>query len=112
MQDFFHMVLGYFFMANVITFALFAYDKYCAQHDKWRVKESTLLIWAAIGGTFGAIAAMEICHHKTLHLKFKYGVPLLLFLQIILICLIYFNPGNILEKILGDNWINLYHQIK
>ena len=112
MQENFYIIPAYFVMANVITFALFAYDKYCAQHDKWRVRESTLLIWAAIGGTIGAVAAMEICHHKTLHLKFKYGVPLLLFLQIILVCLLYFNPGNILEKILSDNLLNLYHQFK
>ena len=110
MQESFYIIPAYFVTANVITFALFAYDKYCAKHDKWRVRESTLLIWAAIGGTVGAIAAMEICHHKTLHLKFKYGIPLLFFLQIILIGLIYFNPGNILEKILADDLLNLYNQ--
>ena len=93
------MAVAYFAAVNVVTFALFAYDKYCAQHDKWRVKESTLLFWAAIGGAIGAGAAMEICHHKTLHLKFKFGVPLLFFLQIILIGLLYFSPGNIIEKL-------------
>ncbi|MBR0260634.1 MAG: DUF1294 domain-containing protein [Selenomonadaceae bacterium] len=46
---------------------MFAWDKYCATHGKWRVKESTLLLWSAIGGALGAGAAMEICHHKTLH---------------------------------------------
>ena len=99
MQDSFRVIVGYFLITNFITFGLFAYDKYCAQHDKWRVRESTLLFWSMIGGTVGAISAMEIFHHKTLHLKFKYGIPLLFFLQIILIGLIYFNPGNIIEKI-------------
>lgn len=94
------MVLAYFIAVNIVTFALFAYDKYCAKNNKWRVRESTLLIWTAIGGSLGAVAAMEICHHKTLHLKFKFGVPILFFLQIILIGLLYFNPGNILEKLL------------
>ena len=89
----------YLLAVNVMTFALFAWDKHCATHDKWRVRESTLLFWAAIGGAVGAGAAMEICHHKTLHLKFKFGVPLLLFLQIILIGVLLTNPGNILEKI-------------
>ena len=88
----------YLLAVNVITFALFAWDKYCATHDRWRVRESTLLFWAAIGGAVGAGAAMEICRHKTLHLKFKFGVPLLLFVQIILIGLLLFNPENIFGK--------------
>jgi len=91
---------AYLVAVNAVTFALFAYDKYCAQHDKWRVRESTMLFWAAIGGSIGAGAAMEIFHHKTLHLKFKFGVPLLLFVQIILVGILLTNPGNILGKIL------------
>lgn len=85
MQEEILIAVAYLAAVNVITFALFAYDKYCAQHDKWRVRESTLLFFAAIGGSLGAGAAMEICRHKTLHLKFKFGVPILFFLQIILI---------------------------
>ena len=99
MQDRFLLVGIYLVAVNAVTFALFAYDKWCAKHDKWRVRESTLLFWAAIGGAVGAGAAMEICHHKTLHLKFKFGVPLLLFVQIILIGLLLVNPNNIVGKI-------------
>ena len=100
MQEKFLIAGGYLVAVNVVTFALFAYDKWCAQHDKWRVPESKLLFWAAIGGSLGAGLAMQICHHKTLHLKFKFGVPLLLFAQIILIGLLLTNPGNILGKLL------------
>ena len=100
MQEKFLFAGAYLLVVNIFTFALFAWDKYCATHDKWRVRESTLLIWAALGGALGAGAAMEICHHKTLHLKFKFGVPFLLFVQIILIGVLLFNPGNIIEKIL------------
>ena len=42
----------------------------------------TLLAFAAAGGSIGALAAMRIFRHKTLHLKFKYGVSFLLILQI------------------------------
>lgn len=100
MQGNFFIVVAYFAAINVITFASFAYDKYCAKNNKWRVRESTLLFLAAIGGSLGAVAAMEICHHKTLHLKFKFGVPILFFLQIILIGLLIFNPGNFFENLL------------
>lgn len=99
MQEKFLFAGAYLVAVNVLTFALFAYDKYCAQHDKWRVRESTLLMWAAIGGSIGAGLAMNIFHHKTLHLKFKFGVPLLLFMQIILVGLLLTNPNNILGKI-------------
>ena len=88
MQEKIFIAVAYLVTVNVITFGLFAYDKYCAKKNKWRVRESTLLIWAAIGGSLGAGAAMEICHHKILHLKFKFGVPILFFLQIILIGLL------------------------
>lgn len=44
--------------------------------------ELTLLGLAAIGGSVGALVAMKLFHHKTLHLKFKYGVPLILALQV------------------------------
>ena len=93
------IMLGYLVSVNIFTFALFAYDKYCATHDKWRVSEAKLLFWAAIGGALGAGFAMELCHHKTLHLKFKFGVPILLFIQIIIVGLILTNPGNILGLI-------------
>ena len=46
------------------------------------VPELTLLGIAAIGGSIGALVAMKLFHHKTLHLKFKYGVPLILALQV------------------------------
>ena len=90
----------YLAAVNVGAFALFGYDKYCATHDKWRVRESTLLIWAAIGGALGAGIAMEFFRHKTLHLKFKFGVPLLLFVQIFLIGVLVTNPGNIVGRLL------------
>ncbi len=82
---------AYLVAVNTVTFALFAYDKYCATHDNRRVRESTLLLWSAVGGALGAGVAMEVCHHKTLHAKFKFGVPLLLFVQIILIGLLLTN---------------------
>lgn len=99
MQEKIFIVAAYLVAVNIVTFALYAYDKYCAKNDKWRVRESTLLIWAAIGGSLGAGAAMEICHHKTLHKKFKFGVPVLFFLHIILIGLLILKP-EILEILL------------
>lgn len=54
----------------------------CAPSASGGVPELTLLGIAAIGGSVGALVAMKLFHHKTLHLKFKYGVPLILALQV------------------------------
>ena len=93
-------IAAYLAAVNAFTFGLFGWDKYCATHDRWRVRESTLLFWTALGGAIGAGLAMEFFRHKTLHLKFKFGVPLLLFVQIILVGLLIANPNNIIGKLL------------
>lgn len=101
MNEIIFIIGGYYFAVNIFTFALFAYDKWCAQHDGWRIKESTLLFWAAIGGGLGAFLAMDIFHHKTLHLKFKLFVPIFLFFHIFIVAIILINPENIVEKVLS-----------
>jgi len=75
---------------NVLTFAVYGIDKWKARHGSWRISEATLLILAAVGGSIGALTGMEVWHHKTMHAKFKYGLPLILLAQIVLITLIAF----------------------
>jgi uncharacterized membrane protein YsdA (DUF1294 family) len=70
---------------NVVTFFLYGIDKWRARHSKWRIEESTLLWWAAFGGSAGALLGMKVWHHKTLHRKFKYGVPAILIAQVAVI---------------------------
>ncbi len=67
---------------NIITFLVYGIDKFKAQHARWRVPESVLLGLAAIGGSIGAWLGMMVWRHKTQHNKFKYGVPLILIIQI------------------------------
>ena len=49
------------------------------------IPEAALLILAVIGGSIGALLGMQVWHHKTKHKKFKYGLPLILLAQIVLI---------------------------
>ncbi|WP_295716005.1 DUF1294 domain-containing protein [uncultured Mitsuokella sp.] len=74
--------MWYFAIINAVAIAVYSWDKLCAIHKWWRVPALTLLGLAAIGGSVGALVAMKLFHHKTLHLKFKYGVPLILALQV------------------------------
>lgn len=73
---------------SVFTFVLYAYDKQCAQNDRWRVSEFTLLFTAASGGAMGALAAMYVFHHKTQKSRFVYGVPLMIITQTILLIIL------------------------
>ena len=73
---------------NVLTFFVYGWDKWKAKQGKWRISEATLLMLAVAGGTIGALLGMQVWHHKTMHLKFKYGLPLILLAQIALIALV------------------------
>jgi len=78
-------ILGwYLLIINFATFYLYWEDKRRAKKDKWRVKESTLLLVALVGGSFGALAAMYALRHKTQHFKFKVLVPIFFILHIAL----------------------------
>ena len=73
---------------NVITFLVYGIDKWKAKQGSWRISEATLLTLAVVGGSIGALLGMQVWHHKTMHKKFKYGLPLILLIQIVLIYLV------------------------
>jgi uncharacterized membrane protein YsdA (DUF1294 family) len=73
----------YLLLINALAFLLMLIDKYKAKKNLWRIRESTLLLIAAIGGSIGALAGMYTFRHKTKHLKFTLGIPVILVLQIV-----------------------------
>ena len=81
-------LLYYLIVINILTFAVYGIDKWKAKQGSWRISEATLLMLAVIGGTIGALLGMQVWRHKTMHKKFKYGLPLILLAQIVLIYLI------------------------
>jgi len=78
-----YIALIYLAAINVVTFFLYGIDKFKAKHSKWRVKEATLIWMSVFGGSVGAWLGMKAWHHKTQHKKFKYGLPLILLMQIV-----------------------------
>ena len=78
-------IICYLLAINIATFLLYGIDKYKAKKGTWRISEATLLTMAAIGGSIGAWAGMRLWHHKTMHKKFKYGIPLIIIMQIALV---------------------------
>ena len=78
-----HRCLAYYLLAlNAVTFIVYGIDKYKAKKAKWRIPETTLLLLAVIGGSIGSWMGMKVWHHKTMHKKFKYGIPAILLIQI------------------------------
>ena len=75
-------ILAYLLIVNAAAFLLMLVDKIKAKKNRWRIRESTLMISAAIGGSIGALAGMYTFRHKTLHRKFTIGIPAILALQI------------------------------
>ena len=57
-------------------------DKVKAKKKRWRIPEATLMLTALLGGSPGALAGMYTFRHKTKHLKFTMGIPIILALQI------------------------------
>ena len=77
--------LYYLAAVNIVTFLIYGIDKLRAKRGAWRVPEKTLFVLPLFGGSVGAIAGMKVFHHKTKHWYFKYGLPLILILQIALV---------------------------
>ena len=79
-----NIILGYLLAVNITSFLLCGIDKYKAKKGRWRISEATLLLMAVIGGSIGAWTGMRLWHHKTKHKKFKYGIPIIIILQVAL----------------------------
>lgn len=89
-----NITLAYLLAINVAAFLVYGIDKLKAKHAKWRISEATLLLLAAVGGSIGAWLGMKVWHHKTLHMKFRYGVPIILLLQIALIAYLHISLAD------------------
>ena len=83
------MIYIYIVVINALALALMLIDKYKAKKNLWRIPEATLLGISAIGGSLGAIIGMRLFHHKTRHLKFSVGLPILLVIHILLGIIVY-----------------------
>ena len=81
------MFLIYLLLINAAGFLLMLIDKRKAVKNLWRIPEATLLGIALLGGSLGILGGMYSFRHKTLHLKFTIGIPVILALQIILFCM-------------------------
>lgn len=79
------LLLSCIIAVNVITFVVYGIDKLKAKKGKRRVPEATLFLLAIVGGSVGAWCGVKVRHHKTMHVKFKYGIPLIMAMHAVLL---------------------------
>ena len=82
-------LLIYLLIINALGFSLMLIDKWKAKKNLWRIPEATLMAVAALGGSVGSLAGMHLVRHKTKHLKFTLGIPVILAIQIVLSLVVY-----------------------
>ena len=75
----------YLLIINAFGFLIMHADKQKARKRAWRIPEATLFAIALLGGSLGCFMGMRLFHHKTKHLKFSLGLPLLLAVHIVLL---------------------------
>lgn len=72
----------YLIIINIIAVFVTVHDKHAAVKGTWRVKESTLLLIAALGGSPAMYLTMHMIRHKTRKMKFMLGIPLILIAEL------------------------------
>lgn len=78
-----HIMLLYLLLINAAGFLLMLIDKWKAKKNRWRIPEATLFLVAAVGGSIGSLIGMYTVRHKTKHIKFVVGMPLILAAQVV-----------------------------
>ena len=83
------ILVFYLLAVNLLAFILYGIDKKRARNREWRISERMLIGIAVIGGCIGAILGMHVFHHKTRHWYFRYGLPVILIIQVLLVWFFY-----------------------
>ena len=79
------LLLVYLLLIIALGFLLMLWDKQKAKKNLWRIPEATLIGVAVMGGSLGCMWGMYAARHKTKHLKFSLGLPVIFAVQILLL---------------------------
>ena len=87
----FKALVIYLCFISIVSIVVCCYDKFAAKHNpKHRTREATLLWLSVLGGSLAMYCTMQLIRHKTKHVKFMLGIPLIIILQIAIPLLIHF----------------------
>ena len=99
------VLITYMILINLCGLASMGIDKWKAKRGRWRISEKSLFLIAILGGSIGSLVGMYLFHHKTRHLRFTIGIPVILVLQ--LLAVVFFGayrkellpePSAVVEK--------------
>ena len=77
------LLLGYLALISLISVIVCIYDKIAAKkRPRHRTPEATLLLLSALGGSVAMLVTMLLIRHKTKHVKFMLGIPLIIIAQV------------------------------
>ena len=88
------ILFGYIAVVSLISIIVCVYDKKISKKNnvKLRIPEKSLFIWSAVGGSLAMYVTMQLIRHKTKHVSFMVGIPVIFILQVALIAaLAYFG---------------------
>ena len=88
------ILLAYVAVISLVSIVVCFYDKKISKLRvvKLRIPEKTLFLWSAAGGSLAMFATMLLMRHKTKHVSFMVGIPLIMILQVaLLVALVWFG---------------------
>lgn len=84
-----YLLFGYLVFINILAFVFTVSDKRRAIRHKQRISEFTLMLLSVLGGSVVMYITMLIIRHKTRHLKFMLGIPVIILFQLIIVFIIW-----------------------
>lgn len=88
MNIYIKIAITYIVIINLAGLLSMFIDKKKAIKNKWRIPEKNLFLIAILGGSVGSITGMHLFRHKTKHWYFKYGMPAILIIQLMVMLLL------------------------
>lgn len=79
----------YLLLISVVAFVITIVDKSRARRNMRRISESALLTVSAIGGSVAMYLTMQAIRHKTKHVKFMLGLPIIILFQIVAVVYVF-----------------------
>ncbi|MBE6706947.1 MAG: DUF1294 domain-containing protein [Ruminococcaceae bacterium] len=82
---FLKIFIAYLCVISAVSVAVCIYDKFAAKHiTKHRTPEAVLLLLSALGGSVAMLLTMLLIRHKTKHMKFMIGIPVIILVQAVI----------------------------
>ena len=83
--------LAYIAIISIISVVVCIYDKKISKKNRveLRTPEKTLMLLSALGGSVAMFITMQIIRHKTKHVKFMLGIPLIIIVQAVIVFLLF-----------------------